>query len=251
MSHAKPSADNSDHKRFLEALKAGRVKSVQIDTAALGAGLFQAFANFQAATGIRAVSPDVQSSIYCDVEFHFRRMTGTGSDLAYPLYTLSRRLAYKSGTFSLSLQEACAFLNVPNDHPIYPAAALIVRAGWWQVLEAELGKPVKYRPLSHDEWAEKFGVRCCIQKQEGFPYKDDTETAQLGRELHAVFGGGRLHPAWLKSLRNTGATDDQIVTLAKEFMQQDGGKGDKMRFKRFHECLDRFMKKATSELPRS
>jgi len=237
MSNNKPTADNSA-KKFLEAFKAGRVKSVQFDAAALGAALGAAFAE---SLDLGFDPPTEDSAIYCNEQYHFARFQGSGSSLVPLLYAISLHVAGIDGTFFLSMTKLRRFLNVTNDHLVYDAASLLRRSGFWRLIETIDGKPTKYRPLTHKQWHEKYGepLKLCPQKCADVPFRIDDK---LGTKLYAILGGETYHPNVLKGLRNTGASDERIMELATQFIAADGGnEAGKERRKRLQQFVTHAM----------
>jgi len=186
-------------------------------------------------TGLRSIKADDEDSpLHCSSEYHFARMSGEGSTLVPLLYGVSFHLAKESKTFNLSLQKLGRFLNVKKGDYIYAAAHLLLASGFWEMIEAESGKPVMYRPVGHAEWAQKHPGFCTSKIE--FPYSDGDE---LGRALHGILGGEKFFPNVLQGLRNTGATDEQIKEAARKFIVEDANKGSgKERRKRFQKYLE-------------
>lgn len=197
-------------------------------------------------TGLRTVNPDNEDApIECCAEYHFARMSGVGATLAPLLYFISFRLAKESGNFHLSLQKLQRFLNVQKDDYMYAAAYLLAASGFWEVIEAPLGEPVRYRPIGHEEWARKHPGFCTSRLK--LAYSDGDE---LGRALYGILGEEYFDNV-LKGLRNTGASDEQIKEAAKQFMAEDKNRGvGRERRKRFQEYLESKMNsKPTGEVP--
>jgi hypothetical protein len=183
-------------------------------------------------TGLRRVNPENQDSpFHCSAEWHFARFTGDGSSLAPLVYNIVFRIAGESGNFAASAEKIAKYLNV-NVRYVYDAANLLVAAGFFQVIEAEQGKPSQYRPVGHKEWADKHPGYCTTKIEKLFPDEDE-----LGKKLFGILGGEKYFPNTLKGLRNTGATDEQIEQSGKDFMMQDKGNGSKGRRKRFQDYL--------------
>jgi hypothetical protein len=128
-------------------------------------------------------------------------------------------------------------LRAKDDH-IYAAAHLLETDGFWELIEAAIGKPKKYRPVRHSEWSAKHKNRCTKKDEFPFPAEDE-QLAQLGRNLFAILGGEKFFPNVLRGLRNANLdlTDDQICERAKAFMATDAGNGTgvgrRKRFKKF------------------
>jgi hypothetical protein len=193
---------------------------------------FLAAIHDQERTGRKRVDPEKEDSfLHCSAEWHFARFTGDGASLAPLVYNIVFRIAGDSGNFSASAAKLATYLNV-NDRYVYDAIDLLVAAGFLQLIEAELGKPTKYRPVGHTEWAEKH-PGCCTKKID----KLFTDEDPLGKKLFGILGGLKCFPNMLKGLRNSGATDEQIEQCGKTFMEQDKGKGSKRRWKRFHDYV--------------
>ena len=197
-------------------------------------------------TGARKVNAaDEDSPIECCAEWHFARFRGTGKNLVPLLYGISFHLAKESGAFYLSMNKVAKYLGLDRDD-LYPAANLLVASGFWQKIESEIGKAVKYRPVGHKEWAQLHQGRCTKKLEMGFT-QDDEELALLGRNLHAIFGGEKFFPEVLKGYRRDAAfgnaagialSDDEICQQAKKFFALDKGKGGgKERRKRFAQYL--------------
>jgi hypothetical protein len=170
-------------------------------------------------TGLRQVDPDEEMALECGSEYHMARFSGPGATLAPLLYSVSMRVGGKSGDFFPSLKKMGRYLNVTDDDALYGAASLLEASGFWERIEAPLGKPVKYRPVPHSEW-ELNHPGFCTRKTE-FPFRDDDTLAKLGTALYGVLGE-EFFPNVLKGWRKFG-TDEQLVEYAKEFLVQDAG----------------------------
>jgi hypothetical protein len=183
-------------------------------------------------TGLRRVNPDNQDSpFHCSAEWHFARFTGDGASLAPLVYNVVFRIAGDSGNFAASAAKIAQYLNV-NVRYVFDAANLLVASGFFQVIEAEQGKPTKYKPVGHAEWVEKHPGYCTKKIEKLFPDEDE-----LGKKLYGILGGEKYFPNLLKGLRNTGATDEQIEQAGKDFMERDKGNGSRGRRKRFQDHL--------------
>jgi hypothetical protein len=164
-----------------------------------------------------------------------RSFTGEGASLAPLVYNVAFRIAGESGCFAASVANIAKYLNISDgrqDRCISSAIELLVTAGFFEVIEIEKGKPTKYRPVGHKEWAEKHPGFCTKKVEKLFPDEDE-----LGKKLFGILGGEKYFPNMLKGLRNTGATDEQIEQSGKEFMEKDKGNGASGRRKRFHDYL--------------
>lgn len=210
----------------------------EITGISFGGPLGQEFAeaiNDAVLTGARQINPDEQDAvIHCNAEWHFARFTGTGKNLVPSLYGISFHLAKESGSFFVSGVKLGAFLDTKEDN-IYAAAHLLRASGFWQVVKAEIGKPVEYRPVGHDEWQRTHTGRCTKKLDNTFT-QDDEELAKFGRDLYAIFGGQHFVPGVVKGFRNAahGRTDAEICHQAKAFREIDkangGGKEQRKRF---------------------
>jgi hypothetical protein len=179
-------------------------------------------------TGLCKIDPDEEDSrVHCNELYHFGRFRGDGAKIAGSIYRQACILAAESGVFNLSAQELAPFLNV-NSNYVYPAIHLLETAGWFEKIEAEPGKPVKYHPVYHLEWAQRHPGFCT--KKIELPYSAGDA---LGRQLYGIMGE-EFFPNVLKGFRKTGLSDEAICDHAKVFMQDDRNKGSgKERRKRF------------------
>jgi hypothetical protein len=184
-------------------------------------------------TGLRPTNPDEEDSpVQCNAEWHFARFSGEGSKIAPLIYGMAMRVAGDGGTWSLSAQKIAAFLNVEKDDYVYAAIDLLVAAGFFEVIEEMLGRPTKYRPIGHRQWAAKHSGFCTVKHE--FPFQDETVVAALGRKLHGILGGETFFTGVLIGLRKTGLTPDEICGYARQFLELDKGHGGgKERRKRF------------------
>jgi hypothetical protein len=205
----------------------------QIGLPDLPDGLLRAIEDVQL-TGLRKIDPDEEDSpMECNAEWHFAQFTREGASLAPLIYGIAFHLAKESGTCFISAQKLALFLHVTGDKYVYAAIHLLVASGFFEVIEAELGKPVKYRPVGHKEWARRHPGFCT--KKIELPYSAGDE---LGRKLHGIMGGERFFEGVLKGFRKSGLSDGDICDHAKAFMQDDRNKGSgKERRKRFGEYL--------------
>ena len=189
--------------------------------------------NFIPHTGLYKVNADEQDSpIECSAEYHFARFTGDGATIAPLIYQIAFRLAKKSETFNLSAKKLAAYLDV-NAEYVYKALRLLVDAGFLRRIEKKAGRPTLYRPISHRDWQPEH-PNCCTAMIK-LPY---SEGDQLGRQLHGILGGETFFPNVLTGFRKSGLSDAEICDHAKQFLQEDKGKGSgKERRKRFGEYL--------------
>ena len=184
-------------------------------------------------TGLRATNPEEEDSpVQCNAEWHFARLTGEGSKIAPLIYGTAMRVAGDGGTWSLSAQKIAKFLNVEKDDYVYAAIDLLVTAGFFEVIEETLGRPTKYRPMGHRQWAAKHPGFCTAKHE--FPFQDETTLAALGRKLHGILGGETFFTSVLINFCKTGLTPDEICQHARQFLELDKGQGGgKERRKRF------------------
>ncbi len=188
--------------------------------------------------------------IHCSTEYHFARMTGRGSRFAPLLYNVALRIAGDGGLFMMSIQTLVPYLNVMKDEGLYAAASLLVESGLWEVAEHEAGKPKKYRVWNHESWSEKNdGVYCC-KKAAPFPFTEPTRENAIGRILYAIMGE-KFFPNVIEGWRRLVENDDQLITLAGDFMKEDLTKGSGVtRRKRFGEFLRARQKERQESEPR-
>jgi len=197
-------------------------------------GLLRAIEDVQL-TGLRKIDRNEEDSpMECNAEWHFARFNDKGASLAPLIYSIAFHLAKESGEFFVSAQKLARFLHVNGDKYIYAAIHLLVASGFFEVIEAEVGKSVKYRPVGHKEWAQRHPGYCtAMQQPEHFKGGDE-----LGRQLYGIMGGEHFFEGVLKGFRKSGLSDEEICDHAKIFMQDDRNKGSgKERRKRFGEYL--------------
>lgn len=199
-------------------------------------------------TGARRLDPDDDANSYaieCSPEYHFARFKGTGASLVPSIYHIVWRITGErngeTGTvpearpWTLSARELARYLDAEPEY-VYRALDLLVRSGFFEVIETELGKPTKYRPVGHKKWAEGHPGMCVTRWK--FPYQDDDELATLGKNLHAILGGEKFFRNVLIGYQRSGLSDAEICRAAKAFFEEDRGKGSgKERRKRFGEYL--------------
>ncbi|HTC46124.1 MAG TPA: hypothetical protein VK722_02290 [Candidatus Aquilonibacter sp.] len=182
--------------------------------------------------GLKRINPDNEDSpFHCSAEWHFARFTGDGASLAPLVYGIAFHIAGDSGNFAASVVRIAKYLNAKEDY-VYSAVNLLVLTGFFQVIEAEKGKPTQYRVVGHKQWAETHPGYCTKKIEKLFPDEDP-----LGKKLFGILGGEEYFPNLLKGLRNTGATDEQIEQAGKLFMEHDKGNGSRGRRKRFQDQL--------------
>ena len=191
-------------------------------------------------TGARKVNQDEEDApIHCNAEWHFARYSGAGSTLVGAIYGISWHLAKDSGSFYLSKLQMATFLDKRADD-ITAAASLLEADGFWRVIEREAGKPVKYQPVKHTDWALAHPDRC-TKKIEIEWVQDDPDLAKLGRDLGAILGGEKFYKEILIGVRNAapeGSTNEEICRHGKNFLATDKGNGGGIeRRKRFLEYL--------------
>jgi hypothetical protein len=161
-----------------------------------------------------------ESRFHCGAVYHLVRVKGLGSDFVFPLYDLSMRIAHDSGRFFPRMTELEPYLDCDRNQ-LYNAAARLVEAGFWVVLQKVRGKAAEYRPLSHEDWVATHGDAACCKKA-AMPW-DDEEQDPLGKALFGVTGGAQFFPQVLQGWRKkSGLPDEQIVARAKEFMETTG-----------------------------
>jgi hypothetical protein len=176
-------------------------------------------------TGLRAIGPDEpEHALYCSAEYHFARFTGDGASIALLLYNISWHVAGADGLFFVSGQKLAAYLGIQNDEVIYAAARLLVLSGFWEVAERKLGKAVRYRLVSHEEWAQRHPGFCITKYQ--FPFQDDDDVAQFGKRLHGILGGERFYRDVLRGWYPKYGTADELCADAVVFMKRDAGQSD-------------------------
>jgi hypothetical protein len=157
------------------------------------------------------------SPLLCGEVYHLMRMAGDGSDYVLPLYQVSARVAHESGRFFLNKKRAAPYFACHRNQ-LSNAAGLLVRSGFWTVLESIPGRAVQYHPLNHEEWLAADPARAaqCCKKLE-MPW-DGEEQDPLGKALFGATGGVKFYPNVLTGWRNLGLSDEKIVACAKEFM---------------------------------
>jgi hypothetical protein len=163
-----------------------------------------------------------EERLHCNAVYHLVRCHGAGSDYVLPLYDLSMIVGGKSGRFFPRLTELASYLNCHRNQ-LYLAADLLWKSGFWEVLSEVRGKPVEYRPLSHQDWVKvhlsEAEATCCMKA--AMPW-DGEEQDPLAPLLYGVTGGAQFYPNVLKGWRDkSGLTDEQILERAKEFMQSE------------------------------
>lgn len=242
----KPEAQDIKRQKILEQVQ--EITGIKFEGDAAQNFPFAQIIHDAVRVGARKIDPDFEDSpIHCCAEWHFARFSGPGLTLVNALYGISWHLAGESGTFFPSMTKLAPFLNKTKADELYAAADLLVTSGFWETVEALNGKPVKYRPIAHAEWAEKHPGLCTAKIELNFPH-DDPELAILGKKLYAIFGGEKFYPNVLRGIRSAadGLNDEEICEHAKQFMADDAvaalelgvGKERRKRFIQYLRGLD-------------
>jgi len=163
------------------------------------------------------------SHYHCNTIYHLARITGHGSEYVLPLYDESRIISGDSGRFFASMVKLAEFLNCER-RVLYPAADLLCKSGFWEVLSEIPGKTVQYKSYGHEEWSlkhpERAEAECC--KKLHMPW-DDEEQDPLGTALFGITGGVTYFPTVLTGWRKYGS-DEFIKETMKLFMESDAVK---------------------------
>lgn len=143
-------------------------------------------------------------------------MTGKGTQYVYLLYTFALRLAKRSQIFSASIPTLAAYFRV-NEKTVRAAIQLLVEIGFFERVSSESGVSVRYRPLTHKEWAAKHPAECT--EKEEMPWSGERQD-ELGKMLYAI-SGGRFKPYvnFLRGMRKTGHSDAAIADHFRTFLQ--------------------------------
>ncbi len=174
---------------------------------------------------------DAQSHNFtCSAEWHLARLS---SKYAAPVYSFAIHLSHHSGRFFPSINSLAEYFNA---HPRYIGKAIrqLVAAKFFVELKREKGSAVSYRPVLHGDW-RKLHPGCCLEKSQ---MAWQTEKADpLVVRLHAASDGKlRLFENFVKGMRATLLSDDEIVERYNEFHKADYGP-ERGRYKRFMESL--------------
>jgi hypothetical protein len=160
--------------------------------------------------------PDNDSPLYCSAEWHIAQFSY--ARLAFPLYNTMSRVAHESGRFGFSLpQMARYFKTTPNN--IRHAKDALVAAGFIAVRSELEGKSKVYAPISHEQWAKSHPGKCCQKLDQVWTGEGDP----LARALAAAcdWREKTFFKNVLIGYRKTGFTDERILTLCKELVEQE------------------------------
>lgn len=152
---------------------------------------------------------------HCTAEWHLYK---SKSKLAVPLYYLALKLGKNTGLFSGSLQRVADYFQV-SYKTAWTAAHVLEEKGFFDVKSEEEGKPTVYQIIRHKDWALAHPSKCA--EKISFPWSNEKKD-QLGVDLYAASGQRvNLYPNQLLALRNTGHTDEQILSRWKAFLIAD------------------------------
>lgn len=177
---------------------------------------------------------DDRKPFHCCAEFHLQDMS---SRFTAPLYSWGRRLSVNSECFFPSIGTIAKFFNRDRT-TVLRAIQDLARSGWAEVVQKEPGKPVAYRFIDHDDWAEKYPGHC-VEKDD-MPWEGEGDL--LGRALYAASGGqARFLPHQMDGLRKSGFSDQQIASEFRIFLDRrpQRGRDWKRVYFPFRACLFR------------
>jgi hypothetical protein len=100
----------------------------------------------------RPVLPEETYAIECNAEWHFQQFEG--GTLCSAVYNTAYRFRKKKA-FWVSIPNLALFLHA-TEATVRDAVHLLVAAGFFEVVESESGKSVRYRAVSHKEWQARF-----------------------------------------------------------------------------------------------
>lgn len=139
----------------------------------------------------------VYSTIHCCPSYHISQLTGDGSTLVFYLYDICCRLSNKSDKAFPNLRQLAEFLHC-NESKIYPAAGLLVDAGWLVELSRKRGTPTIYRAIQHDEWAATHAGRCVEKLAPDYWKADPIGAAFYGTTGGVKIPGPNILTGWLR-----------------------------------------------------
>ena len=164
------------------------------------------------------------SILHCSAGWHFARMTGKGSTLAFMLYERSCAVAgtRPDSRFFVTIKNLAPYFAVHRNR-LLDAAHLVVESGFWVLVEGRRGHACVYRPLRHGKpdniegsWLETHPDCCCNKLV--MPWANE-EHDPLARELWKITQGMDWRPNVVKGLRKYGE-DEDIIELAEYAMKE-------------------------------
>jgi hypothetical protein len=188
----------------------------------------------------KAANPSPESTLFCSAEWHLSKAKST---LVPLIYSLAFRLAKNSGVFSASLRTLASYFG-SGYKTVWRAVHELIKLGFFELVNEELGKPSIYRVITHEQWAENHRGQCSEKMM--FPWSGENKD-KLGIDLHAASGARvTFFPNQLKALRNTGLTDAEIIGRWKAFLVEDAPLGRRWKgaYYRFLKWLKKFPKAA-------
>jgi len=163
---------------------------------------------------------------HCSAEWHFARLAGQGAYTAALIYSHSLRLSKKSNVYSASVPRLAAYFSV-DERTVRKAIRALVALGFFEILRAEAGCSINYKPIHHRDWCVKHPGRC-TEKLE-MPWANEQQDT-LGPELHAISGHRfMVFPNFLKGMRKTGHDDAAVREHFRAFVQQELPSGKQWR----------------------
>jgi hypothetical protein len=160
------------------------------------------------------------SHYHCTAEWHFSRFTGHGATLAPIIYDFAFHLTKppQKPYFYASTPNLAEYFGV-DEKTVRKALRLLAKSGFFELVRAMPGRTNQYRPVRHPEWQKKYPERCIQRLQVTYGDEDP-----LGPVLYAASGSNFkvLGANVLKSMRNTGHSDDAIATHFNNFLETEG-----------------------------
>jgi hypothetical protein len=152
----------------------------------------------------------------CTAEWHLARL---GAKYAAPVYSFALYLTKTTGRFYPSLSTLAEYFDA-NPRYIGKAIKQLVKARFFIELKRDQGFPVSYRPVLHTEWKKKH-PGCCLEKV-AMPWSAE-EVDPLVKRLHSASDGRlKLYPNFVRGMRATKLSDDEIVAAFADYYSAEG-----------------------------
>jgi hypothetical protein len=158
-----------------------------------------------------------ESAYHCTIEWHLARLV----PLAAVLYPFAYRISKASHRFHCSALNLAQHFGV-SEWTVLRAIRALQAAGLFILLAKEPFKPSVYQVVSHKEWAAIYPGLCAVKT--AYPWSEEGGD-QLGIRLHNASGGRvKYQPHKLTALRNTGFTEDEIVSKFEQFVASENAR---------------------------
>jgi hypothetical protein len=159
------------------------------------------------------IGGDQLTNYHCCAEWHLAGMSPVCS-LVYPF---ALRISKVSKKFSCSARGVAEFFR-RNEKTVQRGYKELVEVGFFVLLQKGQFESSIYEVLPHTEWAALNPKQCAVKIE--FPWTGEGDP--LGQRLYAASGGRiKFMPFQVKAYKETGFSDDDIVSLFERFLSEN------------------------------